>query len=42
MISLDPNFMHIETQYITSINAIIPGGADFLDYSNTYFEQIGL
>lgn len=38
-ISMDPNYMHIETDYITSIDAEIPGGADFLTYSNIYFLQ---
>ena len=39
IITMDPNFMQVETRYIKTINATIPGGGDFLDYSNTYYEQ---
>ncbi|MBG0861079.1 MAG: metallophosphoesterase [Bacteroidales bacterium] len=33
IINLDPNFMQIETRYLTSVNATVPGGAELLDYS---------
>ena len=42
MINMDPNYMEIETRYITSIDATIPGGADFPDYTTAcYLERIG-
>jgi hypothetical protein len=41
MIKMEPNSMKVETRYITSINATIPGGSDFLEYSNTcYMKRI--
>ncbi len=41
MITMDPNFMKIETRYITDIDATIPGGVSLLDYSNArYLERI--
>lgn len=39
MITLDQNKMDIKTHYITSIDATIPGGVDFLTYSNNIYEQ---
>jgi len=39
MISLEQGFMNIETRYIKSINAAIPGGGDFLTYSNICLAQ---
>jgi hypothetical protein len=35
VINMDPNFMQIETRTVSSINAMVPVGADLLDYSNT-------
>ncbi len=42
MITMDPNYLHIETRYVTSINVLIPGGVSLLEYSNArYLERIG-
>ena len=37
MITMNSNFMKIETRYVTSINATIPGGVSLLEYSNAWF-----
>ena len=39
MITMSQDFMQVETRQITSINATIPGGVDFLEYSNTTLRQ---
>ena len=39
MIYLEQNSMEIETHFIKSIDAPIPGGVSLLDYSNAYVEQ---
>jgi 3',5'-cyclic AMP phosphodiesterase CpdA len=36
IINMDPNYMNINTYHITSIDAAIPGGADFVSYSTEY------
>jgi len=36
LISLDPNNMYINTKHITSIAAALPGGLDFVTYSNMF------
>jgi hypothetical protein len=39
MIYMEPNSLEIETHFIKSIDAVIPGGASLLDYSNALVEQ---
>jgi 3',5'-cyclic AMP phosphodiesterase CpdA len=39
IINMNPNFMDIDTRHITSIDADIPGGVDFVTYSNAVLTQ---
>ena len=39
LIKMEPNSMKIETRYVTTINASVPGGGDFLVYSNTSYHK---
>jgi 3',5'-cyclic AMP phosphodiesterase CpdA len=36
IMTLDDNFINIETRHVTSIDASLPGGIDFLTYSNLF------
>lgn len=36
LITMDPNYMNITTRRITSVDAVFPGGLDFLSYSDGF------
>ena len=39
LITIDQNSMKVETSLITSIDAVIPGGINLLDYSKSFLQQ---
>lgn len=39
MIFMSPNFMKVETRYVTSVDADIPNGADFLEYTTACYQE---
>ena len=39
LVNLEENSIRIKTEYVTDIDVIMPGGLDFVTYSNLFFQQ---